>query len=129
MMQKQLRAIEQDPVMKRDAAAYAASVERRCSAQRSPVRIEKIIAQAYLMGAKKAFCIGYAEAERENAKVYGEVIRTMERNAVTLRTQLDAARAAQERYRLASKGGGAADQCVDELGLVGNRGKNGGSLG
>lgn len=129
MMPKQLRAIEQDAGMKRDAAAYAEAVERRCSAQKSPVRIKKIIEQAYLMGAKKAYCTGYAEAEREDAKAYGEVIRTMERNAVTLRTQLDAARAAQERYRLASKGGGAADQGVDELGLVGNRGKNGGSLG
>lgn len=74
-MPKQLPDMSQDPMTQKDAADYARSVMLKLKASDIYNAIEK----AYLMGAKKGFCVGYRVSDIENEKVYGQIIREIKK--------------------------------------------------
>lgn len=75
MMPKQLPDMSEDPMTKEDARLYAQSVMKRLKAS----DVEAAIRQAYLLGAKKGFCVGYRISDIDNEKAYSQIISEYKR--------------------------------------------------
>lgn len=75
MMPKQLPDMSQDPETKKEAAEYAKSVMNRLKVN----DVEHAIEQAYLLGARNGFCVGYRISDIDNEKTYTKIIRELKK--------------------------------------------------